>query len=106
MSILYHFSRCLYILCQQLETDPKGKRDDGYVKVVVEDYIETSEAERLVKLQNLIDDITVEQDKISTELAVLRGQGKEKTVQFRQLFTKKLSNVNIISALQSYGLME
>ena len=64
-----------------------------------------TDAEKLTKLEKLIADITAEQEKISAELAVLRSQGKEKTVQFRQLFTKKLSNTNVISLLSSYGLM-
>jgi len=65
-----------------------------------------NDTEKLVQLQKLIDDITIEQEKISIQLAELRSQGKKKTVQFRQLLTRKLSNANIISVLQSYGLTE
>jgi len=61
-------------------------------------------SEKESKLQKMIDDITAEQDKLAGKLADLRSQGKEKTVQFKQLFTKKLSNTNVISLLKSYGL--
>jgi len=50
-------------------------------------------------------DLIAEQEKITGQLAELRNQGKGKTVQFRQLFAKKLSNINVISLLQRYGLM-
>jgi len=64
-----------------------------------------NDTEKLIQLQKLIDDISDEQERISIELADLRSQGKEKTVQFKQQFTKKMMNVNIISLLQSYELM-
>jgi len=63
-------------------------------------------SEKESKLQKMIDDITAEQDKLAGKLVDLRSQGKEKTVQFKQLFTKKLSNTNVISLLKSYGLMD
>jgi hypothetical protein len=65
-----------------------------------------SDNNKFVQLQKLIDDIVAEQEKISVELTNLRSQGKGKTVQFRQLFSKKLFNIQVISLLQSYGLWE
>ncbi|MCL2288078.1 MAG: hypothetical protein FWC33_02715 [Candidatus Bathyarchaeota archaeon] len=61
--------------------------------------------EKLAQLQKMIADLIAEQEKIAGKLSELRNQGREKTVQFRQLFAKNLSNVNVISLLQSYGLM-
>jgi hypothetical protein len=61
--------------------------------------------EKLMQLQKMIYDLTAEQEKIVVQLAELRNQGKGKTVQFRQLFAKKLSNITILNLLQSYGLM-
>jgi len=63
------------------------------------------DSEKLVQLQKMIDDLIAEQEKLAGQLAELRNQGKGKTVQFRQLFAKKLSNINVINLLQSYGLM-
>jgi hypothetical protein len=63
------------------------------------------DSERLVQLQKMIADLIAEQENIGVQLVELRDQGKGKTVQFRQLFAKKLSNINIINLLQNYGLM-
>jgi hypothetical protein len=65
-----------------------------------------SDRERLVQLQKMIDDLIAEQEKIAQQLMDLRSQGKGKTAQFRQLFTKKLSNANVLSLLESYGLLK
>jgi uncharacterized coiled-coil DUF342 family protein len=67
--------------------------------------VKTDDREKLVQLQKMIDDLIAEQEKIACQLAELRNQGRGKTAQFRQLFAKKLSNVTVISMLQSYGLM-
>jgi len=64
-----------------------------------------SDKEKLNQLQRMIDDITAEQEKITGNLAELREQDKEKSVLFKQLFTKKLFNISVINLLQNYGLM-
>jgi len=67
--------------------------------------VKMDDREKLAQLQKMIADLIAEQEKIAGKLSELRNQGREKTVQFRQLFAKNLSNVNVISLLQSYGLM-
>ena len=61
--------------------------------------------DKLNQLEKLVRDITTEQEKISAELAELRKCDKEKTVKFRQLFSKKLSNATVMDTLQNYKLM-
>jgi len=64
-----------------------------------------SDKKKLNQLQKMIADITAEQKEITRQLAELREQDKEKSVLFKQFFTKKLFNISVISLLQSYGLM-
>jgi hypothetical protein len=72
---------------------------------MIKELVKMDDSEKLVQLQKMIVDLLAEQEKIAVQLAELRNQGKGKTVQFRQLFVKKLSNINVISLLQSYELM-
>jgi catechol 2,3-dioxygenase-like lactoylglutathione lyase family enzyme len=76
---------------------------------VPEDYIKkallVNNSEKNIQIQKMIADLTAEQEKITQQLAELKTQGKEKTARFKQLFTKKLSNITVLSMLQSYGLM-
>jgi len=58
-----------------------------------------------IQLQKMIDDLMAEQEKITQQLTDLKTQGKEKTARFKQLFTKKLSNMTILNMLQNYGLI-
>jgi catechol 2,3-dioxygenase-like lactoylglutathione lyase family enzyme len=69
-----------------------------------EDYIKKillmSNPEKPPQIQKMIDDLTAEQEKIALQLAKLRVQGRVKTVLFKQLLTKKLSNTNILDYIQ------
>jgi len=46
------------------------------------------------------------QGEIVEELAKLRAEGKEKTVQYRELFTKKLLTNNVLAFLRYHGIKE
>jgi len=76
---------------------------------VPQDYInktlQVTNPEKNIQIQKMISDLTAEQEKITQQLAELKTQGKEKTARFKQLFTKKLSNLTVLNMLQSYGLM-
>jgi len=76
---------------------------------VPQDYInktlQVNNPEKNIQIQKMIADLTAEQEKITQQLAELKTQGKEKTARFKQLFTKKLSNLTVLNMLQSYGLM-
>ena len=45
-----------------------------------------------------------EQEEIAQRLAQLREQGREKTVQFRELLAQKLVNSSLIQLLERKGL--
>ncbi|MEG1075422.1 MAG: hypothetical protein RSF84_09805 [Ruthenibacterium sp.] len=60
---------------------------------------------KLGRLEDLCDTLPQKQAEISAELAVLRAAGKEKSVQFRELLTQKLTNSLLISTLQAYQLL-
>lgn len=62
---------------------------------------EKAAIERLGRIEELYERLCHEQEKITTELSDLRAQGKAKSVRFNQLLAKKLSNVSILSALES-----
>lgn len=62
---------------------------------------EKAAIERLGKIEELYERLCREQEEISSELSDLRSQGKAKSVKFNQLLAKKLSNVSILSALES-----
>ena len=60
--------------------------------------------EKLAKFENFYDDLIKGQETLAEELALLRSEGKEKSVQFKELLTKKLVNVNMKILLKNYGL--
>lgn len=62
---------------------------------------EKAAIERLGRIEELYERLCLEQKKISSELSDLRSSGKGRSVKFNQLLAKKLTNVSIISALES-----
>lgn len=60
--------------------------------------------DRLATFENIVDDLTTGQVRISEELEKLRSEGKEKSVRFKELMVKKLTNVNTMMLLKSYGI--
>ncbi len=59
---------------------------------------------RLARFENVYDDLVASQNKISEELAKLRDEGKTKSVRFRELMVKKLTNSNFVILFKTYGL--
>ena len=60
--------------------------------------------ERLAAFEDLACGLEEEQQSISQRLEELRGQRKEKTVQFRELLAQKLVNSSLIQLLERKGL--
>ena len=60
--------------------------------------------ERLAAFEDLACGLEEEQQSISQRLEELRGQRKEKTVQFRELLAQKLVNSSLIKLLERKGL--
>jgi len=87
------------------------KKDDTNIIMVDEVKIEngfiSGEAiDRLAKFESFYDEIEKSQKELSLQLDELRSEGKEKTVQFRELFTKKLVNNNVLAFLRFHGLSD
>lgn len=59
---------------------------------------------RLARFENICNDLVAGQNKISEELEKLRNEGKTKSVRFRELMVKKMTNSNIIILFETYGL--
>ena len=60
--------------------------------------------ERLARFEDLAEGLAREQEEIARTLEELRVQGKEKTVQFKELLARKLVNNNLRMAMERYGL--
>ncbi len=76
-------------------------------EVTIQDgYIQGEAIDKLAKFESFYDEIEKAQLEISNQLDELRNEGKEKTVQFRELFTKKLVNNNVLAFLRFHGLTD
>ena len=62
--------------------------------------------ERLAKFEEFQEKMIESQSAIVEELAKLRAEGKEKTNQYRELFTKKLLTNNVLAFLRYHGIKE
>ena len=60
--------------------------------------------ERLAKCEDLLSDLEREQTELSQTMEALKLQGKQKTVQFRELMARKLVNQQLRLRLESYKL--
>ena len=61
--------------------------------------------ERLAKCEDLLSDLEREQTELSQTMEALKLQGKQKTVQFRELMARKLVNQQLRLRLESYKLL-
>ena len=59
---------------------------------------------RLAQLEDMMQDLAAQQEEIPRRLQELRSQGREKTVQFRELLPQKLVNQNLCLLMERYGL--
>ena len=60
--------------------------------------------ERLAQCEDLLSDLEREQTQLSQTMEALKLQGKQKTVQFRELMARKLVNQQLRLRLESYKL--
>lgn len=68
------------------------------------DYIIGEVIDRLAKFESFYEEIEKNQRSISEQLEGLRNEGKEKTVEYKELFTKKLVNNNVMAFLRYHDL--
>jgi len=59
---------------------------------------------RLAVFENIVEELLSSQKQASEELEKLRGEGKEKSVRFKELMVKKLTNINTLILFKSYGI--
>lgn len=59
---------------------------------------------RLAQFEDMAQGLDREQAEIAQRLEQLRSQGREKTVQFRELLAQKLSNANMLLLLERWKL--
>ena len=62
--------------------------------------------ERLTAFEKMLSDILAQYESVAEKLVVLKAEGKEKTVTYRQLFTNKLQYQTILSYYRTYGLWD
>jgi len=85
----------------------EGKNAIHLKELTIEnDYAYGDAIDRLAKFESFYDEITNAQLEISSQLEVLRNEGKDKTVEFKELFTKKLVNNNVMAFLRFHDLAD
>ena len=62
--------------------------------------------ERLTAFEKMLSDILAQYESVAEKLVVLKAEGKEKTVTYRQLFANKLQYQTILSYYRTYGLLD
>ena len=62
--------------------------------------------ERLNTFEKMLTDILAQYDSVTQKMALLKAEGKEKTVTYRQLFANKLQYQTILSYYRTYGLLD
>ena len=60
--------------------------------------------ERLARFEDMALGLEGEQGDIAARLAALREQGRDKTVQFRELLAQELTNANMLLLLERWKL--
>jgi len=78
------------------------KKEDGNYTVINND-IEAI-IKRLGLFEDAYDSLMNSQEHIPKELVLLREQGKEKTVTYKEKMTRKLINNNIVMFFESHGI--
>ena len=90
-------------------TQKKTVQEEKYVlgeqEIMQNPYGYTGAAvDRLGVFEDVFEDLTAEQERLSAQLKELRLQDKTKSYQFRELMGKKLVNSNVLSLLRTYGV--
>ena len=81
----------------------KIKSDDKNKYFVEENKIEEA-VQKLAVFENMLDAFVKDTDDIPEQLAKLRKDGKDKTVAYKELVTKKLINTNILMFFKKHGI--
>ena len=79
------------------------RQADGHASVPPERLADAMD--RLAGFEDLLQDLEREQEELPRQLEQLRNQGREKTVQFRELLARKLTNTNLRLLLEQHRLL-
>ena len=63
-------------------------------------------SEREEKFEKMLMSVQDQYANTVNKMEVLKSEGKEKTVTYKQLMTTKLTLINILSMYHAYGLIE
>jgi len=61
-------------------------------------------AQKLAVFENMCDEFTKDMNSLPERLEKLRGEGKEKTVAYKELVAQKLINTNILMFFKKHGI--
>ena len=108
-----NYGKCCACVTKHRETDslpfclfPDNDGDksaQNYYKKLKERF-GRSDAERLAKFEEAYRDLQISISELPGKLEILRAQGKEKTVTYKEMLTQKLINNNILMFFEKYGL--
>lgn len=84
--------------------DRLTRKLDNTENYTVEDGNITRAINKLAIFENIYEELEAEQIEISKKLEVLRNEGKMKSLKFRELMTKKLTNTTVLTIFRNYGL--
>lgn len=62
--------------------------------------------EKLARFEQMTQELFAQQEQLADKMEQLRAAGKEKSVQFRELFAKKLTNAAFLAHLLALGLAD
>lgn len=91
-------------------TKPLGKNKGYFVDEASVNHVDngyTGEAiDKLAKFENALDALTSSQIEVTAELEKLRNEDKTKSVRFKELMVKKLTNATMLSFFKNHGIEE
>ena len=63
-----------------------------------------NDADRLAAFDAICDELTTNHQSIPEQLAVMRAEGKDKTVRYRELLARKLLTNEMLSLFERHGV--
>lgn len=83
---------------------PEGARLPAETAVLRGDLLAGAAVDRLAAYEDIAPALEQRQTQLAEKLAQLRGAGKERSVQFRELLAEKLTNASMLALLKTRGL--
>jgi hypothetical protein len=84
---------------------PGGQATVDAGRIVLDGGVATGDAvERLARFEDVCGELVADQVDVARQLVRLRGEGRAKTVQFRELMARKLTNQYLLILLEKHGI--